>query len=178
MTGMEAAAMGIAAMGQAGGQIYSGFAEQRGQAEAARVNREQASWERARAAIEADDYRAKGSRARAADLVRRSASGVDTSTGTPLLTDLEATGEIAYGAETIMRDGMMRSYRLEQEADLRERKGKNALASSFVSAAGTGLTAASALSRYARGSAGSAGGNMTTGGKRSMPVPTYTYPVA
>lgn len=161
MTGMEAALIGSAVM-TAGGQIFSGFSEQRGQAEAARANRQQGAWERARAAVEADDYRVKGSRARATDFVRRAASGVDPDSGTSSAVDLATTGEIQYGAETIMREGMLRSYRLEQEAKLREKKGRNAVMSGFINAAGTGLTAASSLSRYSSGSTGS---GIQVGGK-------------
>jgi len=145
-------AMAAAGVVKAGASLLGGYAERGAQREQAAIARQQAARERARAFIDAGEYRRRASAAQGKARALRAASGVDVASGTPLAVDVEFTREGEFGAQTLLREGAMRAFRLEQEADIRERAGEKSVFAGFINAGTTALTAASAYRGW--GSAG------------------------
>lgn len=150
MTGFEPYLVaGTAAVKGVGG-IMEGISQMRGQAEQGRILREQAGWERGRSEFEAGMYRNRVERSVSRDVAKRGAAGIDPNSGSALLTDVATIHEGELNAQALIREGEVRAYRYEQEADLRERAGKKAYGAGFVNAGAGSLTALSALSKYWR----------------------------
>lgn len=126
----------------AGSQILGGMSQKSSQNEQAKIAVEQAGHERARAAIQADEYRRRESLAAARGRAIRGASGVDPNSGTPLAIDAESAKEGEFGAQQLLHEGALRAYRLEQEASTRKRAGHGALIGAFINAGTTALTSA------------------------------------
>ena len=132
MSGMEALLIA-----GAGASVLSGVMGASGAAQQARaaqqaanfqaeVQEQQAQAERDRAAVEAQDFRREGSRARAASLARMGASGTVASEGSPLLVDEAFVKELALGSARIQHGGEVRGTRLDQQAELTRAEGRSA----------------------------------------------------
>jgi len=142
MSNVDSYAFLASSAAKAGSSIMGGLAEREAQMEQARISREQAAAERYRAEVQAQQYRRKEALLAGRGRAIRAASGVDITTGTPALMDAESAREGEFGAQQLLAEGALRSYRYEQEANYRERAGANALRAGFINAGTTFLTAA------------------------------------
>lgn len=155
----------------AGGQVLKGISENQAQREQARISQQMADRERQRAAIAADEQRRTASRIAAADVARRSGSGVDTNTGTPLAVEVATIGEGEFNAQQVLNEGALRAYRYEQEANTRKKAGQNALISGFINAGTTALTGAYRAYNLSPGGSDTSSTGMGVGYK----VPKFGY---
>jgi hypothetical protein len=92
---------------------------------------QQAQSEREQAKVSEADFRHRQSRAMASRRAAMGASGVDPSTGSPLLVSEDFANEAELQAMRIRHGGEIRATRAEQEAALRREAGRSELTGSF-----------------------------------------------
>ena len=131
---------GLAGLTRAISAISDAFGRNRALERQSDVLRQQARRERAVASREAMDFRRRNSRLEASARARRAASGVSSSTGTPLLTQGALAGEIELGALDILNVGAARATQLQNDARLRRFAGRSALVEGAAEAGTTILT--------------------------------------
>ena len=100
---------------------------------------QQAASERDVSRAVAEDFRRRGSRARASSIARLSASGAAVE-GSPLLVDEAFVKDIALGSARILQGGEVRGTRLAQQGVLARFEGKAAKAASKIRAGQSLLT--------------------------------------
>jgi len=137
-TALSAAAAGISAIGA----ISQGQAAKNQANFQAAVQQQQAARERQEAAAREEDFRRQQSRLMAARRAMGGASGVDFSTGSPLLSTEDFAGEIELNALRIRNQGDVNATRLEQSAQLQRMSGKNASRQGFFKAGASLLSGA------------------------------------
>jgi len=116
---------------------------QAGQAQAdyqAEVYKQQAQREQQIAQMSEEDFRSRESAVLAARRAKLGASGIDISTGTPLLGEADFAQEVELQARRIRAGGETTATRLEQQAGLYEQAGK-ASAQAGLFGAGSSLLA-------------------------------------
>lgn len=130
-----AAAAGAAV--SAVGAIRQGQAAKHQASYSAAVQEQQAEQERRVAAAKERDFR----RQQSAEMARRRAvlgtTGVETSTGSPLLQAEDFAAEIELHARRIRAGGEVSATRLEQQAELERAAGKSAATAGYISAGGS-----------------------------------------
>lgn len=132
---------------------------QQGRAASAQANlqagilEQQATRDRQQAAVDEADFRARQSRALASRRAGLGASGVDPSTGSPLLVSEDFAGEVELSALRIRGGGEVRATRAEQQATLQRFQGRAARRAGFVRGGALLITGAG----KAFGAAGSIG---------------------
>ena len=115
-----------------GGVLGAVSSQQKGQASArqsefeASVSEQQATSQRQVAAAEEADFRRSQDRVLGDRRAALGASGIDPSTGSPLLATGDFAAEVELNALRIREGGELRANRLEQEAVLKRQAGKNA----------------------------------------------------
>ena len=115
-----------------GGVLGAVSSQQKGQAASSQANFEanvrnqQAAQERKVAAAEEADFRRSQARALGDRRAGLGASGIDPSTGSPLLATGDFAAEVELNARRIREGGELRATRLEQEAVLKRQAGANA----------------------------------------------------
>lgn len=113
------------------GTVVSGMqAQQQGKTQAA-ILRQQADRERQQAETDSQDFRDQQSRLLAQRRAVLGGSGVDFSTGSPLLASEDFAGETELQALKIKTGGEVRGTRLEQQAMLIRQQGNDALTGSL-----------------------------------------------
>lgn len=133
-TGIEIALVAglAAAAASAGGAVYSGIQAQ-DQAEAqAKVLAQQARSERDAAAAAERDFRSEQSRLMARRRALLGGTGVDPSTGSPLLASEDFAGEVELQALRIRHGGEVSATRLQQQSALERARGGAELTGGFV----------------------------------------------
>lgn len=125
------------------GSIQAGRG-QRQQAEfQADVAQQRATSERQTSEAEAQDFLRNQRRLLSTARARRAGSGVDLTSGTPLLVDDETIDEIALQTARIRQGGEVQATRLEQGAQLRRAQGRAAQRAGFLRTGTSLLTAGS-----------------------------------
>ena len=139
----------IALVATIGGAAISTIgAIQQGQAASAQAGlqagilEQQATRDRQQAAADEADFRARQSRAMAARRAGLGASGVDPSTGSPLLVSEDFASEVELSALRIRGGGEVRATRAEQQATLQRFQGRAAKRAGFVRGGALLLTGA------------------------------------
>ena len=123
IAGAAVSTVGAIQQGQAAnkqGKLQSGFLLQ------------QAAQEREQAAADESDFRKNQSRILAARRAAMGASGVDQSTGSPLLVAEDFAGEVELQALRIREGGEIRGTRAEQQAQLQRLAGSQAQTGGFL----------------------------------------------
>lgn len=115
------------------GAIQEGKAADRAGKFQQKVLDQQAASERDVSRADAEDFRRRGSRARASSISRLSASGAAVE-GSPLLVDEAFVKDIALGSARILQGGEVRGTRLNQQGVLARFEGKNAKFASKIKA--------------------------------------------
>ncbi len=128
-----------AAIGAVGTLSSGAAARQQGDLQSQILN-QQAERERLDAQARERDFRAEQSRLMARRRALLGASGVDSSTGSPLLTTEDMTGEAELQALRIRSGGETVSNRLRQQATLEKAKGRSEQISGFSRAGASLLT--------------------------------------
>lgn len=121
-----------AAVIAAGAAVHQGVQASKAAKTQAKVQRQQAKRSRQEAASAEDDFRRQQSRVLAARRAALGASGVDPSTGSPLLVSEDFAGETELQALRIRSGGELRATRLEQQAGLTRFAGRTARTQSFL----------------------------------------------
>jgi hypothetical protein len=151
--GASAAAAGVSAVGA----IQSGQAAKNQANFQSAIAQQQADRERLAAAQGEEDFRRQQSRAMATRRAQMGGSGIDTSTGSPLLVSEDFAGESELQALRIRNGGEVSATRLEQSAALQRSAGANAVTDSYFRAGSSLLTGAGqAFGAYAYRDVGSA----------------------
>jgi hypothetical protein len=140
--GFSAAALAAAAV-SAAGAIQQGQAAKKQADYQAAVQNQQAQRELEIAASQEQDFRRDQSRLMAQRRAALGASGIDFSTGSPLLASLDFVGEGELQSLRIRSGGQANASRLKQQAELTRAKGKSARTASFFKAGSTLLDGAS-----------------------------------
>lgn len=109
------------------GQATQAQADLQGQ-----VLQQQATSQRQQAKADESDFRARQSRLLAQRRAAAGASGVDPSTGSPLLVSEDFASEVELSALRIRGGGEVRATRLEQQASLERFRGRQARSAGFV----------------------------------------------
>ena len=130
-TGIEIALIAGAAVSAVGTIQQGQAAKQQGKLQA-QVLTQQATSERAQAAGREEDFRRTQSRVAAARRAALGGSGVDPSTGSPLLVSEDFAGEVELQAQRIRAGGEVRGTRLEQQANLQRLAGSQAQTAGFL----------------------------------------------
>ena len=94
--------------------------------------RQQADRERLQAKSDEEDFRRNQSRALAAGRAGQGASGIDPSTGSPLLVAADFASEVELSALRIRSGGEVRATRAEQQAGLVRQQGRAAGRAGFT----------------------------------------------
>ncbi len=149
-----AAIAGVAIM--ALGQIQAGQAAKQQADAQATIQRQQAAQERAKASLEASDFRKRASAAAARNIAVEGASGGQIGTGSSLLAAEDFASESDIQQNRILLGGDIRGTRLEQQALLTKASGKSKRRASFFRAGGTVLSGASSFG------GGGGGGDLTS----------------
>lgn len=137
---MALATSTVAALSLAASAVGAFGAIQQGQAASKQANfqaavaQQQAERERLQAASDEQDYRRKQSRLMASKRAVGGASGVDTTTGSPLFTSEDFAGEAELNALRIRNGGEVRANRAEQFAELKRAQGSSAKTGSYFRA--------------------------------------------
>lgn len=143
---MAGALVGAAVLGtvvSAIGAIKQGNAA-KNQADAqAQVQRQQAASERAKAQLEASDFRKKSSAVAARNRAAQGASGLQIGTGSSLLAEEDFAAEADIQQKRIQLGGAIRGSRLENQARLTQAAGKSAKTASLFRAGSTVLSGVS-----------------------------------
>ena len=122
----------------AGGVISAIGAVQQGNAARSQANlqaqvlQQQAGRDRQQAAADEADFRTRQSRVLAARRAALGASGVDPSSGSPLLVSQDFAGETELQALRIRTGGEVQATRAEQQAQLQRFQGRAAQTSGFI----------------------------------------------
>ena len=130
-------ALGAAAAGSAlsaAGALKQGSAAAAASDFQADVLRQQAEQEQRVAASNERDFRRDQSRLMASRRAAQGASGVESSSGSPLLVTEDFAAETELQAQRIRQGGEITSNRLMDQAALTRAEGKNAKSASFFSA--------------------------------------------
>ena len=127
-----------------GAEILGGIQENKARRRQGEVADQQAAWEVARSGVDADEYRRKASSIEARQRAIRAGSGIEVDTGTAAAMQEEVAKEGEFGAQTLLREGALRSFRLREEADTYRRAGQNSMIGGFIRGAGSFLTGAKA----------------------------------
>lgn len=128
-TGFEIAALGLLTVGTvvtAAGAMQQGQQEQQAYNYQADVQEQQAKEERVVAATNEANFIEEQRRNMARRRALLGASGVESSSGSPLLVSEDFAGETALQALRIRRGGEVRATRLEQQAELSRFSGQSA----------------------------------------------------
>lgn len=133
---------------QAVGAIQSGQAQSKQAAYQAQVYQQQAAREREVAASQEEDYRRQQSRLMAARRAALGASGIEASTGSPLLVSQDFAGEAELQALRIRNAGDVSATRLEQQAGLTRAEGASARTAGFMRAGSSLLSGFGEAYRY------------------------------
>ena len=143
-TGIEIALIASAAV-SAVGAIQEGLAaSQQGKLQAGILG-QQATSEREQTAGRESDFRRKQARVQASRRAALGASGVDPSTGSPLLVSADFAGEVELQALRIRHGGEVRATRLEQQARLARLSGRQAQTGGLLRGVGGFLRGGSLL---------------------------------
>lgn len=121
--GIGAGVAGAVGQGQAGRQQAEFQAE---------TMRQQAERERQQAALNEEDFRRSASRVAASRRAAMGASGVDSGSGSPLLTSEDFAGETELQALRMRNGGQVNADRLDQSAGMQKIAGRNAQRSGFT----------------------------------------------
>jgi len=116
----------------------------------AKVMEQQASFERAQAQIDADEFRRRQRRLLGTARATRGATGVDLLSGSPLLVDDDTIDQIVFETERVRQGGDIRATRMEQQAGFTRASGASDLAGSVLSAGGTFLTSDTGKSLFGK----------------------------
>jgi hypothetical protein len=125
--------IGAAALG-AVSSIKAGQAANKQAKFEAGIQQQQAARERQVAAGTESDFRRRQSRLQAQRRAALGASGVRSGTGSPLLAAGDFAAEVELAALRIREGGEIRSTRLEQQAELTRRAGRNVRTRGFFRA--------------------------------------------
>ena len=106
------------------------------------ILRQQATRERQQAKADEGDFRRRLDRLFAARRAGLGASGVDPSTGSPLLVSEDFAAEVELNALRIRSGGKLRGTRLEQQAGLEQFRGRTAQRAGFFRAGSLLITGA------------------------------------
>ena len=120
------AILAVSAVVGAASSISQGRAARKESKARAAINEQQAQREREVAAASERDFRDRQSRFQAERRAALGASGVQQGTGSPLLAAEDFADEVELQALRIREGGDIRATRLEQQADLTRRAGRNA----------------------------------------------------
>lgn len=151
VTGTTAAILiGASAAVSAGGAVLQARAANARSKYQSTVQRQQADRERQIAAAQEEDFRRRQSRLMAARRAAGGASGLDTSTGSPLLASEDFAAETELQALRIRSGGETRATRLEQQAALTRAGGRNAQTAGFIGAGSSLLSGAGRSARILR----------------------------
>lgn len=123
------------------GSMMAAQAQQKQAKTEANILREQAERERQQAAADSQEFKDQQARVLAQRRAVMGGSGVDLSTGSPLLAAEDFAGEVELQALKIRNGGDVRSTRLEQQAGLTIMKGNAAAQQTMFS----GLTRSASL---------------------------------
>jgi hypothetical protein len=134
MATVGAVAAGLSGIVGAVGAVSSGKAQANAAEFNADVARQQAEQERTASRQEAEDFRREQSRLFARRRAVMGGSGVDTSTGSPLLASEDFASEAELGAKRIQAGGELRATRLSQQASLFGAEASNARTGGFMRA--------------------------------------------
>lgn len=122
----------VAAAASAAASLYGGIqANQQAKAQASIYN-QQAERERQQAKADEEEFRNQQQRAMARRRAVMGASGVDLSTGSPLLASEDFASETELQALKIRNGGEVRGTRLQQQAALTAAKGRSDMTSGFI----------------------------------------------
>lgn len=127
-TGAAALSSAVGAVGA----ISSGQAQANALEHQAEIARQQAEQERIASRQEAEDFRRDQSRLMARRRAVMGASGVETTTGSPLLASEDFASEVELQARRIRQGGELRATRLSQQAGLFDSQAGGARAGGFV----------------------------------------------
>jgi hypothetical protein len=141
-TGIEIALLGSVAMSAVGSISAGQAAKKQANTEAAILN-QQAARERQQAEADSAEFRGEQQRLMAKRRAILGGSGVDISTGSPLLASEDFAGEAELQALKIINGGEVRGTRLQQQASIVRAKGRSAETASFFSAGASLLKAGS-----------------------------------
>jgi len=125
---------------QAVGAIAEGRDAKRQADFSAAVGRQQAEREREIAGQDEEDFRRRQSRLFAQKRAALGASGVDSSTGSPLLAAKDFISEEEFMSLRILSGGQTKAARLEQGSTLSEMAGRGSLRQGFMRAGSSLLT--------------------------------------
>lgn len=154
VTGTTAAILTAAGgLVSAGGAILQGQAANAQAKYQATIQRQQAERERQIAAAQEEDFRRRQSRLMSARRAAAGASGIDPSTGSPLLASEDFAAETELQALRIRSGGEARGTRLEQQAALTRAGGRARQTAGFIGAGTSLLQGGSRTARILRESA-------------------------
>ncbi len=122
------------------GQVQQGQAAKQASEGQATVLQQQARHEERQAEIDAGEFRRDQLKVLGSSRAARGASGVQLTTGSPLLTDDEMIAEIAFQTTKIRRGGEISAARKRQQADLERSAGRSAGIGGFLGGGSTLLT--------------------------------------
>jgi hypothetical protein len=125
------ATVASAAISAAGAIQQGQAAKAQGKLQAA-ILEQQATSERQQAEADEEDFRVRQSRVLAARRAALGASGVDPSSGSPLLVSEDFAGETELNALRIRTGGEVRATRAEQQAVLQRFQGRQAARAGFI----------------------------------------------
>lgn len=140
-TGIEIAMLAGVAL-SAVSAVQQGQADKEAADFQADINDQQAQREREVSARESAQFDREQRALLARSRAIRAGSGIEIDSGTPLLTDRASVEEIELGKATILSGGEAKSTRLQQEAELIRRSGKNAQTSGYLKGGSSLLTGA------------------------------------
>lgn len=118
----------------AAGTVYSGVQANKQAKTQAAIQRQQAERERLQAEADSEQFRDAQQRTLAKRRAILGASGVEATTGSPLLASEDFAGEAELEALKIRNGGEVRATRLEQQAMLTAAKGRSDMTGSFFRA--------------------------------------------
>lgn len=119
------------------GAVRQGQAAKHQASYSAAVQEQQAAHERNVAAAKERDFRREQSTLQARRRAVLGTTGVETSTGSPLLQAEDFAAEIELQARRIRAGGEVSATRLEQQAELERAAGKSAAVAGYISAGGS-----------------------------------------
>lgn len=123
---------GVGAIASVVGAVQAGSAAKAQANTEARIEIQRAERERRQSEADEEDFRRNQARVLASRRAALGASGVEQSTGSPLLVSEDFAGEVELNALRIRSGGELRATRAEQQAQLQRRKGSAARAAGFV----------------------------------------------
>jgi hypothetical protein len=140
-----------------GGQIYGGVQARKAAKKQAGLLEEQARLEREAAEFDAQQQERSFERLLGQQRLSFAASGVELE-GSPLLVLEETLRDKEETIKNILATGAARARRLQAEAGLTRKRGRDMFISSLIGAASTGLKAGSQIAGAGGGAQGGSGG--------------------